>query len=181
MGIERRRWALPCAFVLLASSKMADTGGEKSKFLGLSAARFAVVEQFRNAGTAGWCAPAAFPYGLADCQSGDYQHGFPRGHSRYFGELRALGLRWINIDVGGGWGLITTATHSSNGQFRSITTSMSMPTRSVAMLRDFCNEQGPAAPHIFSESGRADDRAFTRSWLCRLTLTLSRHNVPLPP
>ena len=97
----------------LASSKWADTGGEKSKF-GLSAAQLLrVVDRFRDAGLEDGVRLLHFHMGSQIANLADYQHGF-REAIRYFGELRALGLPVDHIDVGGGLGVDYDGTHSRN-------------------------------------------------------------------
>ncbi|EGH17929.1 arginine decarboxylase, partial [Pseudomonas savastanoi pv. glycinea str. race 4] len=88
----------------LASSKWADTGGEKSKF-GLSAAQLlSVVERFRKAGLDQGIRLLHFHMGSQIANLADYQHGFKEA-IRYYGELRKLGLPVDYIDVGGGLGV----------------------------------------------------------------------------
>lgn len=137
----------------LASSKWADTGGEKSKF-GLSAAQLLrVVETFRAANLQDGVRLLHFHMGSQIANLADYQHGF-REAIRYFGELRALGLPVDHIDVGGGLGVDYDGTHSRNAS--SINYDVNEYAQTVVgMLRDFCDEQGLPHPHIFSESGRA--------------------------
>ena len=137
----------------LASSKWADTGGEKSKF-GLSAAQLLrVVDTFRAANLQDGVRLLHFHMGSQIANLADYQHGF-REAIRYFGELRALGLPVDHIDVGGGLGVDYDGTHSRNAS--SINYDVNEYAHTVVgMLRDFCDEQGLPHPHIFSESGRA--------------------------
>lgn len=137
----------------LASSKWADTGGEKSKF-GLSAAQLLrVVDRFRGAGLESAMRMLHFHMGSQIANLADYQHGF-REAIRYFGELRALGLPVDHVDVGGGLGVDYDGTHSRNAS--SINYDIGEYARTiVSMLREFCDEQGLPHPHIFSESGRA--------------------------
>ncbi|MEH6566140.1 MAG: arginine decarboxylase [Halopseudomonas sp.] len=137
----------------LASSKWADTGGEKSKF-GLSAAQLLrVVDAFTTAGLQDGVRLLHFHMGSQIANLADYQHGF-REAIRYFGELRALGLPVDHIDVGGGLGVDYDGTHSRNAS--SINYDVTEYAQTVVgMLKDFCDEQGLPHPHIFSESGRA--------------------------
>src|SRR5262245_32555375 len=97
----------------LASSKWADTGGEKSKF-GLSAAQIlSVVERFRKAGLDQGIRLLHFHMGSQIANLADYQHGFKEA-IRYYAELRSLGLPVDHIDVGGGLGVDYDGTHSRN-------------------------------------------------------------------
>ncbi len=97
----------------LASSKWADTGGERSKF-GLSAAQLLrVVEQFRQAGIADGIRLLHFHMGSQISNIADYRKGL-REAIRYYAELRMLGLPLDHIDVGGGLGVDYDGTHSRN-------------------------------------------------------------------
>ncbi|SDU16696.1 arginine decarboxylase [Halopseudomonas salegens] len=137
----------------LASSKWADTGGEKSKF-GLSAAQLLrVVQRFTDAGLQDGMRLLHFHMGSQIANLADYQHGF-REAIRYFGELRALGLPVDHIDVGGGLGVDYDGTHSRNASSINYDVNEYAHTI-VAMLKDFCDQQSLPHPHIFSESGRA--------------------------
>ncbi|SFQ19103.1 arginine decarboxylase [Geopseudomonas sagittaria] len=137
----------------LASSKWADTGGEKSKF-GLSAAQLlAVVERFRAAGLDQGIRLLHFHMGSQIANIADYRKGF-REAIRYYGELRALGLPVDHVDVGGGLGVDYDGTHSRNAS--SINYDMDDYAATVVdMLKEFCDRQELPHPHIFSESGRA--------------------------
>ena len=137
----------------LASSKWADTGGEKAKF-GLSAAQILrVVERLRAAGLDQGIRLLHFHMGSQIANIADYRKGF-REAIRYYGELRALGLPVDHVDVGGGLGVDYDGTHSRNAS--SINYDMEdYAATVVGMLKEFCDRQQLPHPHIFSESGRA--------------------------
>ncbi|MBV1774211.1 arginine decarboxylase [Burkholderiaceae bacterium DAT-1] len=137
----------------LASSKWADTGGEKAKF-GLSAAQLiSVVDRFKDAAMGDSIRLLHFHMGSQIANLADYQAGF-REAIRYYGELRALGLPVEVIDVGGGLGVDYDGTHSRNPS--SINYDMDDYANTVVgMLKEFCDENALPHPHIFSESGRA--------------------------
>ncbi|WP_263140731.1 arginine decarboxylase [Pseudomonas sp. RIT-PI-AD] len=160
----------------LASSKWADTGGEKSKF-GLSAAQLlAVVERFRGAGLDQGIRLLHFHMGSQIANLADYQHGF-REAIRYYAELRSLGLPVDHIDVGGGLGVDYDGTHSRNAS--SINYDMDdYAAVVVGMLKEFCDAQDLPHPHIFSESGRA--MTAHHAVLVMQVTDVERHNDEVP-
>lgn len=137
----------------LASSKWADTGGERAKF-GLSAAQvLAVVERLKQAGIADGIRLLHFHMGSQISNLADYRKGL-REAIRYYAELRALGLPVDHIDVGGGLGVDYDGTHSRNPS--SINYDMEdYAAAIVGTIKDFCDRSELPHPHIFSESGRA--------------------------
>ncbi|AMO78950.1 MULTISPECIES: arginine decarboxylase [Pseudomonas] len=160
----------------LASSKWADTGGEKAKF-GLSAAQLlSVVERFRQAGLDQGVRLLHFHMGSQIANLADYQHGFKEA-IRYYGELRALGLPVDHVDVGGGLGVDYDGTHSRNAS--SINYDIDdYAGVVVGMLKEFCDAQGLPHPHIFSESGRA--LTAHHAVLITQVTDVERHNDELP-
>ena len=88
----------------LASSKWADTGGDKGKF-GLSAAQLiSAAEKLTAAGLADTVKLMHFHMGSQISNISDYRLGFKEA-VRYFAELRELGLPIEYVDVGGGLGV----------------------------------------------------------------------------
>ncbi|WP_374439410.1 arginine decarboxylase [Pseudomonas panipatensis] len=160
----------------LASSKWADTGGEKAKF-GLSAAQLlSVVERFRKAGLDQGVRLLHFHMGSQIANLADYQHGFKEA-IRYYGELRALGLPVDHVDVGGGLGVDYDGTHSRNAS--SINYDIDdYAGVVVGMLKEFCDAQGLPHPNIFSESGRA--LTAHHAVLITQVTDVERHNDELP-
>ncbi len=160
----------------LASSKWADTGGEKSKF-GLSAAQIlAVVERFKAARLDQGFRLLHFHMGSQIANLADYRKGF-REAIRYYGELRGLGLPVDHIDVGGGLGVDYDGTHSRSAS--SINYDMEDYADAVVdMLREFCDRQGIPHPHIFSESGRA--MTAHHAVLVMQVTDVERHNDAVP-
>ena len=160
----------------LASSKWADTGGEKSKF-GLSAAQIlAVVERFKAAKLDQGIRLLHFHMGSQIANIADYRKGF-REAIRYYGELRGLGLPVDHIDVGGGLGVDYDGTHSRNAS--SINYDMEDYASTVVdMLKEFCDRQDIPHPHIFSESGRA--MTAHHAVLVVQVTDVERHNDDMP-
>ncbi len=160
----------------LASSKWADTGGEKAKF-GLSAAQLlSVVDRFRAAGLDQGVRLLHFHMGSQIANLADYQHGFKEA-IRYYGELRALGLPVDHVDVGGGLGVDYDGTHSRNAS--SINYDIDdYAGVVVGMLKEFCDAQGLPHPHIFSESGRA--LTAHHAVLITQVTDVERHNDEVP-
>lgn len=160
----------------LASSKWADTGGEKAKF-GLSAAQLlSVVERFRKAGLDQGVRLLHFHMGSQIANLADYQHGFKEA-IRYYGELRALGLPVDHVDVGGGLGVDYDGTHSRNAS--SINYDIDdYAGVVVGMLKEFCDAQGLPHPNIFSESGRA--LTAHHAVLVTQVTDVERHNDGVP-
>ncbi len=160
----------------LASSKWADTGGEKSKF-GLSAAQIlSVVSRFKQAGLDQGIRLLHFHMGSQIANIADYRKGF-REAIRYYGELRALGLPVDHVDVGGGLGVDYDGTHSRNAS--SINYDMEDYAGTVVdMLKEFCDRQEIPHPHIFSESGRAITAH--HAMLVVQVTDVERHNDDLP-
>ncbi len=160
----------------LASSKWADTGGERSKF-GLSAAQLLrVIERFREAEMDQGIRLLHFHMGSQIANLADYRQGF-REAIRYYAELRALGLPMDHIDVGGGLGVDYDGTHSRNAS--SINYDMDEYAGTVVgMLKEFCEAQGLPHPHIFSESGRA--MTAHHAVLVMQVTDVERHNDAVP-
>ncbi|MDD0841729.1 arginine decarboxylase [Pseudomonas sp. Gutcm_11s] len=160
----------------LASSKWADTGGEKSKF-GLSAAQIlSVVDRFKAAKLEQGIRLLHFHMGSQIANIADYRKGF-REAIRYYGELRGLGLPVDHIDVGGGLGVDYDGTHSRNAS--SINYDMEDYASTVVdMLKEFCDRQDIPHPHIFSESGRA--MTAHHAVLVVQVTDVERHNDDVP-
>ncbi|MBB3102104.1 arginine decarboxylase [Azomonas macrocytogenes] len=160
----------------LASSKWADTGGERAKF-GLSAAQLlSVIERLREAGIEQGVRLLHFHMGSQIANLADYRQGF-REAIRYYAELRALGLPLDHIDVGGGLGVDYDGTHSRNSS--SINYDMDEYAGTVVgMLKEFCDRQNLPHPNIFSESGRA--MSAHHAVLVIQVTDIERHNDELP-
>ena len=160
----------------LASSKWADTGGERSKF-GLSAAQLlSVIERFRAAEMDQGIRLLHFHMGSQIANLADYRQGF-REAIRYYAELRALNLPVDYIDVGGGLGVDYDGTHSRNASSINYDIDEYAGTV-VGMLKEFCEAQGLPHPNIFSESGRA--MTAHHAVLVMQVTDVERHNDEIP-
>lgn len=137
----------------LASSKWADSGGEKGKF-GLSATQLmSVIRQFQAADLGDCVKLMHFHMGSQISNLSDYRQGFKEA-VRYFAELRQLGLPIEVVDVGGGLGVDYDGTHSRNAS--SVNYDIQEYAHTIiSMLRDYCDEYQLPHPNVFSESGRA--------------------------
>lgn len=137
----------------LASSKWADTGGDKGKF-GLSASQLiSAAHKLKDAGMGDSVQLMHFHMGSQIANIADYRLGFKEA-IRYFDELRALGLPLSYVDVGGGLGVDYDGTSSRNASSINYDLNEYADTI-VSMLANYCEESGTPAPHILSESGRA--------------------------
>ena len=137
----------------LASSKWADTGGEKGKF-GLSASQLiSSAERLKSAGLGDCVNLMHFHMGSQISNIADYRIGFKEA-VRYFAELRGLGLPVEYVDVGGGLGVDYDGTHSRNAS--SVNYDIGEYSHTIiSMLKEYCDEYGMPHPNVFSESGRA--------------------------
>jgi len=135
------------------SGRWAQSGGEKSKF-GLSPSQLVtVIDKLEAAGKLGIL-------NLIHCHLGsqitDIRY-IKRGLqelSRYYAELRAMGIDITHVDVGGGLGVDydgsqSTAQASVNYSLQEYANDI------VYTLAEVCRDKELPMPHIISESGRA--------------------------
>ena len=137
----------------LASSKWADTGGDKGKF-GLSASQLiSAQKKLQAAGLADYVRLMHFHMGSQIANIADYRLGF-REALRYFAELRALGLPIETIDVGGGLGVDYEGTRSQSDC--SVNYGLNEYANNIIWaIGDACEENGLPHPTVITESGRA--------------------------
>ncbi len=135
------------------SGRWAQSGGEKSKF-GLSPAQLMqVIERLQAAGQLDIIK-------LIHCHLGSqitdirYIKAGLQELSRFYVELRALGIPVTHVDVGGGLGVDYDGTQSTAQA--SVNYSLQEYANDIVYtLAEFCREKELPMPHIISESGRA--------------------------
>ncbi len=135
------------------SGRWAKSGGEKSKF-GLSTAQLVkLVDRLRDAGRLDVLKLIHFHLGsqITDIR---YIKAGLQEVSRYYAELRAMGVDITHVDVGGGLGVdydgsCSTSQASVNYSLQEYANDV------VYTLAESCREQDLPMPHIISESGRA--------------------------
>ena len=135
------------------SGRWAKSGGEKSKF-GLSTAQLVkLVDRLRDAGRLDVLKLIHFHLGsqITDIR---YIKAGLQEVSRYYAELRAMGVDITHVDVGGGLGVdydgsCSTSQASVNYSLQEYANDV------VYTLAESCREHDLPMPHIISESGRA--------------------------
>lgn len=135
------------------SGRWAQSGGEKSKFGLNSAQLMQVIDRMQAAGTLDWIQLIHFHLGSQITDIRFIKRGLQEV-SRFYVELRRLGLgiRWV--DVGGGLGVDydgsqSTAQASVNYSVQEYANDI------VYTLAETCREESLPMPDIISESGRA--------------------------
>src|SRR3954466_12253172 len=135
------------------SGRWAKSGGEKSKF-GLSTAQLVrLVDKLRNAGRLDILKLIHFHLGsqITDIR---YIKAGLQEVSRYYAELRGLGVDITHVDVGGGLGVDYDGS-SSTSQASVNYTLQEYADDVIYTLAESCREHELPMPHIISESGRA--------------------------
>jgi len=135
------------------SGRWAKSGGEKSKF-GLSTAQLIrVIDKLQACGQLDIIRLIHFHLGsqITDIR---YIKAGLQEISRYYAELRKIGVNITHVDVGGGLGVdydgsSSTAHTSVNYTLQEYANDV------VYTLAEVCRDQELPMPHIISESGRA--------------------------
>jgi arginine decarboxylase len=137
----------------IGAGKWQNTGGDKSKF-GLRASEvLRVVQRLKAEGLLGRLQLLHFHMGSQIANIRDIQHGLREG-ARYYAELRRMGADIGVVDVGGGLGVDYEGTRSRS--FCSMNYSVEEYANNVVRtLREVCEAEGFAHPHIVTEAGRA--------------------------
>jgi arginine decarboxylase len=135
------------------SGRWAQSGGEKSKF-GLNAAQLMqVIDKLKAAGKSDWLRLIHFHLGSQITDIRFIKRGLQEV-SRFYVELRRLGLNIQYVDVGGGLGVDYDGTQST-AQASMNYSAQEYANDIVYTLAETCREEGLPYPHIISESGRA--------------------------
>jgi arginine decarboxylase len=136
------------------SGRWAKSGGEKSKF-GLSTAQLVkLVDRLRAEGRLEVLKLIHFHLGsqITDIR---YIKAGLQEISRYYAELRSMGVDITHVDVGGGLGVDYDGSNSATSQ-ASVNYSLQEYANDVVYtLAESCRELDLPMPHIISESGRA--------------------------
>jgi arginine decarboxylase len=135
------------------SGRWAQSGGEKSKFGLNSAQLMALIDRLRAASKQDWLRLIHFHLGSQITDIRFIKRGLQEV-SRFYVELRRLGLdiRWV--DVGGGLGVDYDGTQSTS-QASMNYSAQEYANDIVYTLAETCREEQLPHPHIISESGRA--------------------------
>ncbi|MEO6877788.1 MAG: biosynthetic arginine decarboxylase, partial [Gemmatimonadaceae bacterium] len=142
--------------VKLASSgygRWKESGGEKSKF-GLNAAQLVqAVDKLRAAGRLDIVKLVHFHLGSQITDIRFVKQGLQE-LTRFYVELRKLGLDITHVDVGGGLGVDYDGSNSTSDA--SVNYSLQEYANDVVYtIAEACREHELPMPHIISESGRA--------------------------
>ncbi len=135
------------------SGRWAQSGGEKSKF-GLSAAELVkLVDRLRDRGQLDVLKLIHFHLGsqITDIR---YIKTALNEITRFYVELRALGVEVTHVDVGGGLGVDYDGTSSTSHASVNYTL-QEYANDVIYTIAEVCRDQDIPMPHIISESGRA--------------------------
>src|SRR5687767_3210725 len=135
------------------SGRWAKSGGEKSKF-GLSTAQLVkLVDRLRDEGRLEILKLIHFHLGsqITDIR---YIKAGLQEISRYYAELRSMGVDVTHVDVGGGLGVDYDGSNSTSNA--SVNYSLQEYANDVIYtIAESCRELELPMPHVISESGRA--------------------------
>ena len=135
------------------SGRWAQSGGEKSKF-GLSAAELVkLVDRLRERDRLDILRLVHFHLGsqITDIR---YVKVALQEITRFYAELRAMGVNITHVDVGGGLGVDYDGSNSTS-QASVNYTLQEYANDVVYTIAEACRDQDLPMPHIISESGRA--------------------------
>jgi arginine decarboxylase len=159
------------------SGRWAQSGGEKSKF-GLNAAQLMqVIERLKAAGKSHWLRLIHFHLGSQITDIRFIKRGLTEV-SRFYVELRKLGLDISYVDVGGGLGVDYDGSQST-AQASMNYSSQEYANDIVYTLAETCREEHLPYPHIISESGRA--LTAHHALMLISVIDVESANEPVPP
>ncbi len=159
------------------SGRWAQSGGEKSKF-GLNAAQLMqVIDRLKATGKAEWLRLIHFHLGSQITDIRFIKRGLQEV-SRFYVELRKLGLDITYVDVGGGLGVDYDGTQSTS-QASMNYSAQEYANDIVYTLAETCREESLPFPHIISESGRA--LTAHHALMLISVIDVESSNDPVPP
>ncbi|MCW5825539.1 MAG: biosynthetic arginine decarboxylase [Gemmatimonadaceae bacterium] len=159
------------------SGRWAQSGGEKSKF-GLTAAQLMqVIERLKATGHTDWLRLIHFHLGSQITDIRFIKRGLQEV-SRFYVELRRLGLDITYVDVGGGLGVDYDGTQST-AQASMNYSAQEYANDIVYTLAETCREESLPYPHIISESGRA--LTAHHALMLISVIDVESANEPVPP
>jgi arginine decarboxylase len=130
-----------------------ESGGEKSKFGLNSADLMTAVDKFRAAGKLDWIRLIHFHLGSQITDIRFIKNGLQE-ITRFYVELRQMGVNITHLDVGGGLGVDYDGTNSESDS--SVNYSLQEYANDIVYtVGEACKEHELPMPHLISESGRA--------------------------
>ena len=136
------------------AGRWAQSGGEKSKF-GLSTAQLVkLVERLRASGRLDILKLLHFHLGSQITDIRFIKSGLQE-ITRFYAELRGMGVDVSHVDVGGGLGVDYDGTQSSMSHASVNYTLQEYANDVIYTIAEACREAELPMPHVISESGRA--------------------------
>ncbi len=136
------------------SGKWAQSGGERSKF-GLSTAQIMkLVDRLKGEGRLGIIKLLHFHLGSQITDIRFIKQGLQE-ITRFYAEMRKLGVDVTHVDVGGGLGVDYDGTQSSASYASVNYTLQEYANDIIYTIAEVCRENELPMPHVISESGRA--------------------------
>ena len=130
-----------------------ESGGEKSKFGLNSADLMSAIEKLRAADKLDWVKLIHFHLGSQITDIRFIKNGLQE-ITRFYVELRQMGLDITHLDVGGGLGVDYDGTNSESDS--SVNYSLQEYANDIVWtIAEACREHELPMPHLISESGRA--------------------------
>ena len=130
-----------------------ESGGEKSKFGLNSSDLMTAIDKLRAANKLDWIKLIHFHLGSQITDIRFIKNGLQEV-TRFYVELKKLGLDITHVDVGGGLGVDYDGTNSESDS--SVNYSLQEYANDVIYtLAEACREHDMPMPHVISESGRA--------------------------